>query len=151
MDAGYSVVTRKASLLLNLVLEHFCGGAHLSFEGDLSQCDTSVLRDCSFTPTDVLRRNTVQPLGDFVIIPLDPDTKDTLLKSVLPRVGLRSRINHIQIEKDGRRLFGAYDNFDIDCVWFDSSVGKEFFDSLVACGAIRSYTFRPVAPSNTAA
>jgi hypothetical protein len=143
MHSGYSAVTGKASLLLKMVLEKFCGGAYVSFEGDLSQLNMRDLRDHSFTPTEVLKRNTLQPLLDFVIIPLDADTTEILLKRVLPRVGLRARVTHIQIEKEGKLLFGAYDNFDADCVWFHSSVGTEFLDSLVACAAIRKYTFRP--------
>jgi len=46
------------------------------------------------------------------------------------------RIIHIQIEKDGVLQFGAYDNFDPECLFFGAALDQEFVDSLVSEGIL---------------
>lgn len=85
----------------------------------------------------ILRRNTTWPLQDFVILPLEDETRDQI-REVLHRVGLKRLVWHVQIEKAGEQVFGAYDMFDNGC-WASEAVGKEVLDSLVERGVLKGY------------
>jgi hypothetical protein len=59
-----------------------------------------------------LKRQTVWPRQDFVILSLEHDTIDPILEIVLPEARYKEDITHIQIEKHGELQFGCYDQFD---------------------------------------
>lgn len=112
----YSVLVKDRLLLLQSLTRALCGDAHLSLEGDLSACkrDLLAIRDASEEETTVLKRHTRQTSGlehHFVVLPLEPDTVETIARGILPRVGLRKCVWHIQIEKHGVLQFVAYDSF----------------------------------------
>ena len=50
------------------------GGARISFEGDLRHCVFPPELPRSSAETFVLRRNTIAPVQDFVVLPLEPET-----------------------------------------------------------------------------
>jgi len=51
-------------------------------------------------------------------------------------------IIHIQIEKDGQLQFGAYDNFDPECIYFGSEVKENVIQSLISQNIMRPYSER---------
>ena len=130
-------VKDKRRLLLEL-MDELSGSARISFEGRLGGLRVLRNPDASDQPTQVLKRNTVWPVQDFIIVPLEPgagrkimaDLGGTIPKSIL----------HIQIEKGGVLQFGAYDGFDPGCIYFGSAVSDSFIESLTTEGIIRPFT-----------
>ena len=120
--------------LLLVVMKHLAGNAEISFEGELSSLGLLVLPGASTEETEVLRRNTIWPRQGYVIVPLTPDTIQPIFRAIggtIPR-----GIIHIQIAKDGKLEFGAYDRFHPDALTFGGAFSKEFLDDLVSQGII---------------
>ena len=132
-------VQDKRRLLLAL-MEELAGDAHVSFEGDLQQLTLTRIPGASEEPTATLKRNTLRPKQDFIIVPLQP----SMAKSIIAAIGgtVPNAIIHIQIEKDGLLQFGAYDNFHPKCIYFGSAVNEAVIESLVSQGIMRPYTER---------
>lgn len=65
----YQVQVLKKVAFLQAIVDDFCNNALISFEGDLHQVDFGNFPDAIFEPTDILKRNTLQPVKDFVIFP----------------------------------------------------------------------------------
>ena len=137
---GYFLIVKYSLTLFERLLDQFCGNAHISFEGDLSQCDLRGISLVNREPTGVLKRNTLQPKLDFIILPIDEDTIQTLKRQILPRIGIHKRVIHAQIEKDGKLVFGAYDNLHPDCVWISKDVPDQFLQELVDSNSIKEYS-----------
>jgi hypothetical protein len=137
---GYNLVVKRPIDLVALLLERLCGNAQLSLEGDLRYVDTRQIQSISLEPTNLLRRSTSQPIQDFIILPVEPSTKDILIGSILPQAGLRTRIYHLQIQKDRERMFAAYDRFEVDCVWIGAWADEAWLTALVNAGILRTYT-----------
>ncbi len=134
---------RHPAKLVEALISHLGAGGHLSLEGDLSQLGESV-RALGVTKKGLgLRRSTLFPRQDFVILPLDDKTIPLILEQVLPNVGLDSRVLHVQIAIEGRLIFGAYDNFHRDCVWVSEAAGVDLLEKLVAEGVLRSFKGDP--------
>jgi hypothetical protein len=121
------------------MMEHLAGDAHISFEGDLSDVVFPEELGGSSEETEVLKRNTLAPRQDFIVLPLKPDTVEPILKVVLRDYRFQNRIVHIQIEREGRLEFGAYDNFDPDGVVCFCGVPDALLDRLMTNGVLASY------------
>jgi hypothetical protein len=136
----YWLVARDKPGLLIAMMRALAGNAHVSFEGDLSRCSfpADLGPDSKETPT--LRRQTLVPELDFVVLPLEPVNVQPILDVVLPDRRFMSDINHIQIEKNGSLEFGAYDNFHPECIVCFLGVSPDFLDELQESGVIRSWT-----------
>jgi hypothetical protein len=130
------LVKDKRGLLLAMV-EHLGGNAHISFEGELKKLPMWKMAGISKEPTPILRRNTLWPEQDFVVMPLEP----LMSKTVILAIGgtLSGTILHVQIEKDGVLQFGAYDRFYPQCLFFGNAVSTSLIESLVARGVMRPY------------
>ncbi len=113
-------------------MKELAGSAHISFEGDLSGCRFSEMAGATFTPTAVLERNTLSPIQDFVIVPLEPSTEDAIMASI--GGSIPESVIHILIEKLGRLEFAAYDNFHPECIYLGSGVRPEFIDEMLSQG-----------------
>jgi len=137
---GYNLVVKRPIELVALLLERLCGNAQISLEGDLRCVDTRQIQPISLEPTNLLPRSTKQPIQDLIILPVEPDTKEILIGSILPQAGLRTRIYHVQIQKDGERMFAAYDRFHEDCVWIGAWADEAWLTTLVNASILRSYT-----------
>jgi hypothetical protein len=135
----YLIDARDKPGLLIAVARALAGGAHISFEGDLSCCALQRLPNASVDETEHLRRNTLSPLQDFVVLPLEPDTLKSILDEVLPDARLLKQIIHVQIVKLGRLAFGAYDNFHRDCTVALDPLLVPLLDALRTSGVVRSY------------
>ena len=95
----------------------------------------------TFEETTVLKRNTRSPKLDFVVLPVS-DALLKRLKEQLSKSGVFSiggSLVHVQIEHQGKLIFGAYDNFDPDCVVADSPFNEVFLSSLQKQGIIHGY------------
>jgi hypothetical protein len=138
----YKLVTRKPIDLLIAMIKCFCGDALLSLEGDLSRYDFQAIENSIFTPTSLLTRQTISPLQDFVILPLEDNTQSVIQRNILPQIGLSKRILHVQIAKKNELIFASYDCFHVDCVWVSSQVSEQLLQSLVSNQAIWSFSAR---------
>ena len=127
----------KGQLLLAL-MEEFEGDAHVSFEGELRSLPLWTYPGASSLPTDVLKRNTVWPIQDFIVVPLEPSSSKRIylaLGGAVPKTVL-----HVQIEKGGVLQFGAYDNLHPECIFFGSAVRQGLVESLVSKHILQSLT-----------
>ena len=127
-------------MLLDAVLDEFCGDARLSLEGDLSQCDLRGIPILANESMGVLERSTLFPSHGFVVLPLATETLGLIKQRIIRRVGIRSRVWHVLIEKGGKLVFYAYDQFNPDSVWICAEVTEDFLESLVAMRAISGYS-----------
>lgn len=99
------------------IVDFYCGNALISFEGDLSTADFGEIPVVSNQPTELLRKGTISPLGDFVILPLEEETLALIKKRVLNYIGLQKKVDHILIAKSDKLVAGIYDRFHPECVW----------------------------------
>ena len=114
------------------------GNAHISLEGNLKRCVFGPELRTPSSETDLLKRSTEWPKLDFVVLPLEEGSVDPILKQIL-QAGFHDII-HIQIEKDGRIQFGAYDNFHPECVVIgDMVLPEDVLQELVAKHTLRSF------------
>jgi hypothetical protein len=74
--------------------------------------------------------------SDRVVIPLDPATIQRILDQILTEGLLREGMEHIEIERDGKLEFGAYDHFHPRCVGVGPGVPIEVLEELVSQGTI---------------
>jgi hypothetical protein len=135
---GYRLQVHDKVRTLEAVVDAFCGCAHISIEGDLSQFKWSGPPFTNEKDCPILRRNTTWPPQDFVILPLEEETRDRI-RAILHGVGLKRRVWHVLIEKGGEMVFCAYDAFDEGC-WVSEAVGTELLDSLIRQGVLKGYT-----------
>jgi hypothetical protein len=141
MDKRYWLVARDKPGLLVAMMRALPGDAHISFEGDLSRCSRLFgLPGASPSETEILHRQTIYPVLDFVVLPLEPETIRPILDEVLPEGRAVHHIIHTQIERKGQMEFGAYDNFHRDCVVCEGdSVSRELLEKLRLSGVLRSW------------
>lgn len=101
-------VVKDKNKLLAIAMEALAGSSHISFEGDLSALKLSSIPGSSHAEGPVLKRHTIWPQQDFVVVPLET----YLVPQIVTGYGgtLSSRILHVQIETDGRLALGIYDN-----------------------------------------
>jgi hypothetical protein len=85
--------------------------------------------------TEALKRNTIWPRQDFIVLPLESST----IKSIVSAIGgtIPNTIIQIQIEKGGSIQFAAYDNFHPQCIVFHPAMDKATLESLVSEGLMR--------------
>jgi hypothetical protein len=131
-------LVRDKRRLLLVMMEKLAGGAHISFEGDLSTLRLSSIPGASHEETDALKRNTLLPKQDFIVLPLESATSKTIVSAIGGTVP--STILHIQIEKGGSIQFAAYDNFHPEGIVFNEMTDKSILESLVSEGIMRPYT-----------
>jgi hypothetical protein len=136
----YWIVARDKPGLLVAMMRALAGNAHVSFEGELSRCVFPPALGPDARQTPVLKRQTVTPELDFVVLPLEPHSVQPILDVVLPDRRFMDDINHIQIEKNGILQFGSYDNFHPECIVCFLGVGQELLNRLRESGVIRSWT-----------
>ncbi len=125
------------------MMRALAGNAHISFEGDLSRCGFPPHLHPDPLETPALRRQTLVPQQDFVVLPLEPENIRPILDVVLPDRRFMEDIIHIQIEKHGSLQFGAYDNFHPECVVCCAGIGQDLLDHLKQNGVLRSWTIPP--------
>jgi len=106
----------------------------ISFEGSLSDLPLARFPEASNHETKLLKRNTLWPEQDFLVLPLRPGAWERLRSpgGTFPS----KRILHIQIEKNGVLEFGAYDNFSPECLFLGATLEHTLFPELVEAGIL---------------
>lgn len=130
----------KPSLLWSF-LRNFESDSHISFEGDLQHLALAELPGASTSETPALRRQTLHPILDFVVVPVTAETAKAL-RERLSGPGLfrnRGALVHVQVEHAGHLVLGAYDNFHKDCVVAHEPTPESLLEQLKSSGVIRSY------------
>lgn len=128
-------LVRDKRRLLLAMMEELAGDARISFEGHLDQLGLLSISGASGEATVALKRNTLWPKLDFIVVPLERSTSDTVISAMGRDVP--ATIIHIQIEKGGILQFGAYDNFDPECIFFGRAVKQDVIERLVSEGILR--------------
>jgi hypothetical protein len=133
---------RDKRRFLVAAMEELAGAALISFEGNLDATSLFKLNGASGDETQVLKRNTLWPKQDFVVLELEPD----LVKPIIGAVGgtVPRGILHIQIEKGNCLELGLYDNFDPKASHFGSTLTPLFFGKLEAEGILTKWVERQV-------
>ena len=141
MTKKFWIDTRDKPGLLIAVMRELAGAAEISFEGGLGESGLAEIPGASFEETTALRRSVLTPELDFLVLPLTDETVPPIWRAITEKEHLAypSGIIHVQIAVDGREIFGAYDNFDRNCVVAYEGFPTALLDRLVANGVIRSY------------
>jgi hypothetical protein len=121
---------------------------NISFEGMLSHTELAQMEGVGHEESDVLKRSTLQPKRDFRILPLTPQNVSAIVKAITSKIAFGNRgIIHVQIERNGKMAFAAYDNFDRECVVAYPAVSSASLDELTMTGVLRNY-IRVVQPTS---
>jgi hypothetical protein len=138
-EQWFHIVARDKPGLLIAMMRELAGDAYISFEGDLGRIDWKGISGLDEGQTS-LRRATLTPELDFVVLPLTVETQP-LIWEALSKVDhlADDGIIHTQIEKEERLVFGPYDNFHADCVSASDVVPRSRLEALKASGVIRSF------------
>jgi len=139
-ETKFWLVRDKRRLLLAM-MEELAGDANISFEGDFRGLLLLSTPGASQEETPALKRNTLWPKQDFVVLPLER----SMSKSIVSAIGgtVPSAIIHIQIEKNALLQFAAYDNFHPQCIVFGTGVKQGVLETLLSQNILRPYTERP--------
>ncbi len=133
MNKVYSINVRLPIDFLSKLIMNIDGDAIMSLEGDLSRCSFDDLEDCKTEPFPPLKKyiSSSNKSYDYVAIPLNETNRRILIMSLLPRIGLRKHVAHIEIAQNDTKLFGSYDCFHPDCVWLDKDIGERLLQSML--------------------
>jgi hypothetical protein len=111
----------------------------VSIEGDLSHHLFPPELGPQFQPSTMLRRNTVWPVQDFVILPLTPSTARRTVRALLPGGHLPRNVLHLLIARHDELLFISNDRFEKGAVFVSSLFPRLLLDILVTNGTLWSY------------
>jgi hypothetical protein len=124
--------------LLHRFMREFAGG-QMSLEGNLSNCKFANEMVVGRDEVGLLKRSTLYPIQDFVVLRLNAETIAPIFKEV-QAAGLSRAIIHVQIEHGGVLQLGAYDNFHSDCVVDGPSVSQALLAELKEKHVLRDYS-----------
>jgi hypothetical protein len=110
MNESHRINVRDKPGFLHRLMLELGEKSIMSLEGDLSRCRFSPDLVLGHDETTTLKRNTIDPRQDFVVLRLCPEMVAPVFKQVLA-AGLKRAIIHVQIERNGVLELGAYDNF----------------------------------------
>lgn len=115
--------------------------SRITFEGNLAATELYRLEGAFYEETAILRRNTIAPRLDFVVLPLIPTRLSEIERAIRSRIAFHEYrgIVHAQIEANSELVFGAYDHFHRETVVVDGNIDKAVLDALVSDRTLRSY------------
>ncbi len=116
----YQIKVRYAVECVKHLLPQVDAATSLVLVGDLSQCRLGKLDGVLHEPIAVENPVFRESYGRLTI-PLSGLNKYELKKNQLPRIGLRQRITEVQLERYGRLLFHAPNQFNDNAIlsdWF---------------------------------
>jgi len=143
MTSVYRVDTRHRPQLLFAMMKVFAAeGSRIAFEGNLSDTVLIEMDGASHEEAGALKRATVAPPLDYVVLPLTLARVADIEKAIDSKVAFHGYkgIVHVQIEAQGEIAFAAYDNFGRDSVIVTSRVPTSVLDDLVTARVLRGYT-----------
>lgn len=123
---------------LRRLMEEFAGGGTMSLEGDLSRCSFPDGVVLGREEGEVLKRNTLYPRQDFVVLRLEPETVAPIFKQVVA-AGLSRAVIHVQVERAGVLQLGAYDHFHPECTVTGPGVSAALLSELKSKGVLRGF------------
>lgn len=142
IESRYELFVKQKPQLLAAVIRALASpDSRISFEGNLANTElTQLAGDASHEDT-VLKRATLQPILDFYILPLTPDTALSLEKFALSKVafGYHRGLVHIQIAVGERLTFGAYDNFQHTWLSTTANIPQELLENLKTTHVLRGF------------
>lgn len=115
--------------------------SRIAFEGNLASTELFRLDGASYDETAMLKRATTAPQLDFLVLPLIPARVPEFEKAIRSKIAFAGYkgIIHVQIEAEGKIVFGAYDNFGKESVVVNGSISTDVLDNLVKDRTLRSY------------
>jgi hypothetical protein len=131
---------RDKRRFLAAALSELAGDAQVSFEGDLSMTSLSDVAGASNNETQVLKRGTLWPMQDFVVLPLEVE----MVRPIMAAVGgtVPRGLIHVQVQKEGRLQLGLYDNFDPNCMFLGPGLTPSFIATLQEAGVLTHWIER---------
>jgi hypothetical protein len=131
---------RDKRRFLAAALAELAGDAQVSFEGDLSMTSLSDVPGASNDETQVLKRGTLWPKQDFVVLPLEVE----MVRPIMAAVGgtVPRGLIHVQVQKEGRLQLGLYDNFDPNCMFLGPGLTPSFIATLQEAGVLTHWIER---------
>lgn len=129
----------KPGLLLAMMKE-FANRSNISFEGALGELTFPSWPNAAVEETSALKRQTISPRLDFVVLPLTHETVKNIWSELSSKDHLvHEGIIHVQIECDGQLVFGGYDNFYRECTVAYPGVPVHLLEELKKRGVIREF------------
>jgi hypothetical protein len=131
---------RDKRRFLAAALAELAGNAQVSFEGDLSMTSLSDVPGASNDETQVLKRGTLWPKQDFVVLPLEVEMVLPIMAAVggtVPR-----GLIHVQVQKEGRLQLGLYDNFAPNSMFLGPGLTPSFIETLQEAGVLTHWIER---------
>lgn len=122
----YRFAVRRPLKVLSRIISVLGEEAELCIQGDVS-----------LLKKESLQGARSESYRGFVV-PLTLPNRKKLIESEFPRIGIRSRIHHIEIFEEGVLKFYSYDNFHFDCTGADQTLPQDLFDELQTDGAIQN-------------
>jgi hypothetical protein len=119
-------------------MRHFEHESRVSCEGGIAVLTLAALPGASTSESLVLRRATLAPELEFVVVPVTIQTMSAL--RAISASGKFDELIHVQIEHAGQLVLGAYDNFHRDCVVAYEPTPESLLEDLKVRGVIRSYS-----------
>jgi hypothetical protein len=126
---------RDKRRFLAAALAELAGDAQVSFEGDLSSTSLSDVAGASSDETQVLKRNTLWPKQNFVVIPLEAEMVRPIMAAVGGTVP-RGLVN-VQVQKEGQLQLGLYYNFAPKSMFFGT-----WPDTFIHCDVASGWSWR---------
>ncbi len=143
MKQAYRLRTKnRPQLVLAMMRALASEDAIIAFEGRLSHTGLVTIEGVRLDETGVLRRATLRPKLDFVVLPLTPASLPTIERALVSKIAFNRQegIVHVQIEKHGQIAFSAYDQFHEDSVTAYPMVPVALLEKLVEKRVLHSYT-----------
>lgn len=140
---GYRLDTRDRPRLVFAMMRTFASDqSRIAFEGNLASTELFKLEGASYDETEILKRATISPKLDFVVLALVPDCVPAIERAIRSKIAFSGYkgIIHVQIEASEKIVFGAYDNFGTDSVIVNGVVSTALLDDLVKSRTLRSYS-----------
>jgi hypothetical protein len=137
----YRLETRHKPRLLSAMMHALAAeDSAISFEGMLSHTELAQMEGVTDEETGVLKRGTLQPKLDFLVLPLTQQRLAAIEKAINSKIAFGYKgIFHVQIERNGKMAFAAYDNFHQECVVAYSAVPTALLDELTVARVLRGY------------
>jgi hypothetical protein len=140
MSQRWWIDVRDKPNVLWSFLGHFVGSAAVSFEGDLKNLALDTFPGATSMPTGALRRQSIDPILDFSVLPIS-EQSIRFLKRSFDRSGIfdnSGALIHTQIAQD-QLVFGAYDNFHRECVFALPPTPESLLVELKERGFVRNF------------
>jgi hypothetical protein len=137
--------TRDRPRLLNALMRSLAAeDSKISFEGRLSHTELAHMDEVVSEETGVLKRATLQPKLDFLVLSLTQQNVVAIEKAIVSKIAFgNGGIVHVQIERNGKMAFAAYDGFDRGCVVAYSAVPVALLQELTETQVLRNYKRTP--------